>query len=111
MCALLGLVTYVHVDRFAICILDCRVISFDEDSLDELRCSKTNQFDKSLQGRKNERKKERIEPRGMRHTGQSTFSHASRPEDCYVVLSVFGRWSDRIGLGNPHFRKMDAIST
>ena len=29
--------TYIHVDRFAICILDRWVISFDEDSLDELR--------------------------------------------------------------------------
>ena len=33
--------TYIHVDRFAICILDRRVISFNEDSLDELRCSDT----------------------------------------------------------------------
>jgi hypothetical protein len=32
---------YIHVDRFAICIFNRWVISFNEDSLDELRCSDT----------------------------------------------------------------------
>ena len=30
--------SYIHVDRFAICVLDCWIIALDEDSLDELRC-------------------------------------------------------------------------
>ena len=32
------LFTHIHVDRFAISILDRWVISFNEDPLDELRC-------------------------------------------------------------------------
>lgn len=39
MYVLLACCAYINIDRLAIRILDCRVISFDEDSLDELRFS------------------------------------------------------------------------
>jgi hypothetical protein len=32
-----GAVSYIHVDRFAICVFDCWIIALNEDSLDELR--------------------------------------------------------------------------
>lgn len=35
-----GAIPYIHVDRFAICILDGWVISFNKDALDELRFGK-----------------------------------------------------------------------
>jgi hypothetical protein len=77
---------YIHVDRFAVCILDCWVISFNEDPLDELRLFHTKvSFDEFLQ------EEEERSLWEAAHTGQSTFSHASRSKNCYVVLSVFGR--------------------
>jgi hypothetical protein len=44
------------------------------------------------------------------HTGQSTFSHASRSKDCYVVLSVLGKKvSD--GIGQVDFARTRSVAS
>ena len=78
--------SYIHVDRFAICVFDSRIIALNEDSLDELRCVQslvsmraiitTTATVCSIEGEED------------KHTGQSTFSHASRSKDRYVILST-----------------------
>jgi hypothetical protein len=46
----------------------------------------------------------------MMHTGQSTFSHASRSKDCYVVLSVLGKKvSD--GIGQADFARIRSVAS
>lgn len=76
--------SYIHVDRFAICVFDCWIIALNEDSLDELRCVQSLV---SMRARKQPRQFQR-RSRTIRHTGQSTFSHASRSKDRYVILST-----------------------
>ena len=77
--------SYIYIDRFAICVFDCGIIALNEDSLDELRCFQSLV---SMRATRIDNRIRSIEGNEREHTGQSTFSHASGSKDRYVILST-----------------------